>query len=299
MPIAPSEFSAFLAQEVQKTKGICVPVKSSLLRRAIVIHASPLILHPNPEDEFCDPQIGPAQDVIAQYKEEILDSRQRSLFQSFQNPLIVERVRPDGYMILNGHHRWAAALITGLKLVPIQIVNLTQEYDIHKMLEKSIHNKRVTLDIDEVVFQNQPGEPAEKQIPFPLNRIYKERLHSGIPALFHYFMMHGYDIWVFSEKYYSTEYIQNLFRLYHVQVHGIITGTGRKKAGFTEAKARVQKLMAERYPVTLHVDLNMVVKINSKEKSYEEYSLQDSSPIWTKNVIDIFEQMEKQDHLAS
>ena len=31
----------------------------------------------------------------------------------WEEPLIVEKVHPEGYMLLNGHHRWAAALKTG------------------------------------------------------------------------------------------------------------------------------------------------------------------------------------------
>ncbi|MBP3241914.1 MAG: ParB N-terminal domain-containing protein [Oribacterium sp.] len=33
------------------------------------------------------------------------------------DPIIVEKMYPDGYMILNGHHRWAAATRLGLKKV--------------------------------------------------------------------------------------------------------------------------------------------------------------------------------------
>ena len=55
-------------------------------------------------------------------------------------------------MILNGHHRWAAALRLGFKTVPVKIVNLTQQTDIEKMLAASKHDKRVSLDLDETIF---------------------------------------------------------------------------------------------------------------------------------------------------
>ena len=29
-----------------------------------------------------------------------------------EDPIVVEKVHPDGYMILNGHHRWAASMGT-------------------------------------------------------------------------------------------------------------------------------------------------------------------------------------------
>ena len=41
----------------------------------------------------------------------------------FPEPVIVHKMKPDGYMILNGHHRWAAALKTGLSKLRIEITN--------------------------------------------------------------------------------------------------------------------------------------------------------------------------------
>ncbi|WP_022760235.1 ParB/RepB/Spo0J family partition protein [Butyrivibrio sp. AD3002] len=61
----------------------------------------------------------------------------------FSEPIVVEKVSPDGYLILNGHHRWAAARNAGLQNVPVEIVNLTQEDDIRKMLKNSDRQKRV------------------------------------------------------------------------------------------------------------------------------------------------------------
>lgn len=69
-------------------------------------------------------------------------------------PLTIEKLYPHGYLLLNGHHRWAAAMRVGLRRVPVEIVNLAQESDIKKILENSKHNKRVTLDLDEVVFKS-------------------------------------------------------------------------------------------------------------------------------------------------
>ena len=66
------------------------------------------------------------------------------------DPITVEKVHPDGYMILNGHHRWAAAMRVGIKMIPVKIVNLTNEVDIEKMLRASNNDKRATLDLDEV-----------------------------------------------------------------------------------------------------------------------------------------------------
>ena len=51
--------------------------------------------------------------------------------------IMVQKIHPSGYMILNGHHRWAAALRLGIKRVPIKILNLTHEDDIINIIERS------------------------------------------------------------------------------------------------------------------------------------------------------------------
>ena len=190
-----TSFDEFIAEEVKKYKGIYVPVKAGILRRAIIRKARLSRLHPNPDDEFCMPKVGPNYQIISEYIRSFRLERAHSK-NYCEEPLTVEKVRPDGYLILNGHHRWAAALRLGYSRIPIRIVDLTRDTDIKTILKNTRHDKRVTLDLDEVVFR-KPGEgPLEKPLPFPAGRIYKERLRLGIPALFHYLNKKGYDIWV-------------------------------------------------------------------------------------------------------
>jgi len=70
-------------------------------------------LHPNLEDEFCDPNIGPSHRIISEYEKQYMDGDQRAgdYFHFCSEPVVVQKMYPDGYMILNGHHRWAAAKI--------------------------------------------------------------------------------------------------------------------------------------------------------------------------------------------
>ena len=97
-------------------------VRTNLIERLIVRHLDPADMHPNPEDEFSDPDIGPNNEIIAHYVE-LIRSSQRTADPIFEEPISVERMKPEGYMILNGHHRWAAAVQTGQKRVRAHIVN--------------------------------------------------------------------------------------------------------------------------------------------------------------------------------
>ena len=60
-------FDEFIAEEVKKYKGIYVPVKAGILRRAIIRKARLSRLHPNPDDEFCMPKVGPNYQIISEY----------------------------------------------------------------------------------------------------------------------------------------------------------------------------------------------------------------------------------------
>ena len=208
-------FDEFIADEVKRYKGVYVPVKAGMLRRALIRWAPCASLHPNPDDEFCSPKVGPNYRIISEYMNSFRLARHHTK-QYCEEPLIVEKIRPDGYLILNGHHRWAAALRLGFSRIPVEIVDLTQEMDIKAILQGSRHDKRVTLDLDEVVFRPAGDDGMEKSLPFPLRNIYKQRLRRGIPALFHYLNKKGYDIWLYTAGYYSADYIQRLFRKYGV-----------------------------------------------------------------------------------
>ena len=166
-----TEFEQFIADEIEKERGTMVPVKASLAERMFVKKARWQQLHPNPDDEFCFPSIGPNYSILSDYAEKFVRHREADA-KIWKDPLIVQKVYPDGYMILNGHHRWAAALRTGQAKIPIRVVNLTHEEDVKKILENSTHTRRVALDLDEVIFRTEGNGPLERPLPFPWNRIW-------------------------------------------------------------------------------------------------------------------------------
>ena len=287
-----TRFEDFLAGEVRKYKGIAVPVKSSLLRRLLVKRLPCRKLHPNPEDEFCDPKIGPNYGIIGQYERNIADSFRSTSRSSIDEPLTVERIRPDGYMILNGHHRWAASIRMNKRSVPVRIVNLTHEMDIRQMLENAKHHRRVTLDLNEVVFRAERDELTEKALRFPLNRIFRENLHVGVTALLRYCSTHGYDIWVFTPDYYSVEYIRRLFKAYHVFVTGIVTGIGQKAR--LEIGKKLRALIASHYQCTVTIDAAGVLNINEETGDYRQFKLTSHDAGWSQEVIDILKSLDEE-----
>lgn len=68
--MAITDFSAFLAEEISKVKGIAYPVKAGFLRRVFIRRAACSKLHPNPNDEFCSREIGPNYEIMSRYMSE-------------------------------------------------------------------------------------------------------------------------------------------------------------------------------------------------------------------------------------
>ena len=101
-----TRFQEFLAQEVKKYKGIYVPVKAGLLKRVLVREVPLKKIHPNPDDEFCAPEVGPNNEIVSRYMQVFADNHLHHMKHYCEDPVLIEKIRPGGYMILNGHHRW-------------------------------------------------------------------------------------------------------------------------------------------------------------------------------------------------
>ena len=291
--MAKSEFDEFVQNDVKKQKGVYMPVQASLAERLTTRHLPMEKLHPNPDDEFAFPDIGPNYQIISKYVEDIMTAYRMKLEPFDDDPIIVEKLHPEGYLILNGHHRWAAAMRMHLKKIRVKIVNLALESDIKKIIEKSEHNKRATLDLDEVVFKSGDKKGLEKPLGFPYNLRYKQRLRLGIPALFYALSKRGYDIWVYSSNYYSIDDIRDFFRCYHVYVDGIITGLAKKNAQTNKKSNKIEKLMSSKYGITLHIDEDMLLRTKKQTEEFEEYKLDVPPEEWAKKAITIIEEIER------
>ena len=302
-------FPTYLKEEVEKVRESYYPVRVNVFTRLMKKKANPRSLHPNPNDEFCFPDIGPNYSIIAKYEaafrmvsenngdEFYIGSGSKSRFEndSIRDPLTVQKSRPDGYLILNGHHRWAAALKMAVPQIKIKIVNLTQVNDVRNMLARTRWDKRVTMDLDEVVFAAEGETTLEKAMPFPLNHFFKERVRKGIPTLLHTLSNKGYDIWVYSAGYYSMDYIRHYFKVWNVRLAGIVTGLGRKVKRDAETDHDIKKLIDTKYSSTLHIDRELVIRTFSGSRENEEYPLSGSPDSWIREVTDVITQIAKKD----
>ena len=287
-----TEFGAFLKETLENQKDIYVPVNSTFFEKLIHTHAKCLDIHPNPEDEFCYPNVGPSYRIIGEYEAKYLDSI-RGGEKPMIEPLTVIKAHPNGYVLVNGHHRWAAALKCGVKKVPIHIINVMLEKDIRKVLENSVHDKRVTLDLDEVVFRPEGSAQVEKGKSVSFGNMDSKQMRLGIPALFRYLKTNGYDIWVYSSKCYSIDTIEKFFKKYSVYVDGIMTGFKTNREGNSEASKAMRELIANKYTETIHIDNDLLVITHRNAGDFQEFDLNPDDANWSKDVIKIIEDKDK------
>ncbi|MBO5503088.1 MAG: transcriptional regulator, partial [Lachnospiraceae bacterium] len=89
------EFQEFLDGELKKYKGVVIPVRASLVERAVVRRLPCSKLHPNPEDEFTHDDVGPSYRIITEYTQQYREVQRRGTV-DFEDPLLVEKIKPDG-----------------------------------------------------------------------------------------------------------------------------------------------------------------------------------------------------------
>ncbi len=117
-----TELDAMIQEDLKKMKGRLEPVKAGFLEKKIPKKVKPAELHVNPADEFTFPNIGPNYAIVENYS--ALARRLYSLEEKvFDEPLQVNKLKHGGYLILNGHHRWAGAVRARVPSIRIQVLD--------------------------------------------------------------------------------------------------------------------------------------------------------------------------------
>lgn len=283
-----SDFMQFVLNDVNKYAGNRRLIKANILERLIVRKISPFKLHPNPEDEFSMSQIGPNNEIIGKY-EKIVNNNTLLNLPIYEEPIFIEKMLPDGYMILNGHHRWAATINYNAKKVRVQVVNVTHEEDIKRMLVSSDSNKRVTLDLDDIVFAAE-GEDTEP-MRFPYTKIFDYRMKLGMAAFMEALKVRNYDIWVFTAENHSADYFDKFFSIHGIKVTGIVNCMNKKKGAQKRNKESLQQAFANKYDFSMTLLKDSIVYTDSRKKTYEiiDYEFAGAS----KELLDKIDEIEK------
>ncbi len=118
-----NSFMERMQEDMKRYRDRREAVRVSIIERFMVKKVSPEKLHPNPDDEFTYVNIGPSERIIEEYAQEARMCQARGM-PIFDEPIMIQKMEFGGeYIILNGHHRWAAALKARVPTVRVTIVN--------------------------------------------------------------------------------------------------------------------------------------------------------------------------------
>ena len=112
-----------MQEDIKRYRDRREAVRAGILEKFMVKKISPEELHPNPDDEFTYLNIGPSERIIEEYAQQARFLHDRGM-EVFEEPILIQKMEFGGeYIILNGHHRWAAALRARVPKVRVSIVN--------------------------------------------------------------------------------------------------------------------------------------------------------------------------------
>ena len=152
---------------------------------------------------------------------------------------------------------------------------------------------RVSFDLDEVLFVSPETHKTEPELPFPLNRIFRERLRLGTPDIVRTLQQMGYEVWIYTSSFRSERYISRLFRFYGVHFDGIVNGNRHLKEVQRDNKTILPQKLPNRYRISLHVDDESVICSLGPQYGFKAYQLDAQDDDWKEKIIARAEEIRK------
>jgi len=152
---------------------------------------------------------------------------------------------------------------------------------------------RVSFDLDEVLFVSPETHKTEPPLPFPLDRIYRERLRLGTPDVIRTLQKMDYEVWVYTSSFRSERYIRSLFRHYGVRFDGIVNGNRHLKEVQRDNRTILPQKMPNRYRISLHVDDESVICSLGPQYGFKAYQLDAQDDDWKEKIIARAEQIRR------
>ena len=122
MPYERSVVYKWIREDLELTEGKRELVKAGFLEKMRVKKVPTGQLHVNPDDEFSMPNIGPNEAIVENYSN--IARRNDAVGEPvFEEPVLVCKMLMGGYMLQNGHHRWAGAMKARVPTVRIRIMD--------------------------------------------------------------------------------------------------------------------------------------------------------------------------------
>ena len=152
---------------------------------------------------------------------------------------------------------------------------------------------RVSFDLDDTIFV-PPGQfKTERALPFPLNRIYKERLRYGTIALFQSIQAQGIELWIYTTSFRSERHIRHHFRCYGLKIDGVVNGYRHAE----QVQSNKREIMPSKYPsqyrIDLHVDDDISVAQNGIAHGFKVFIVGQQDDEWNQKILEAIEAIQK------
>lgn len=152
---------------------------------------------------------------------------------------------------------------------------------------------KISFDLDEVLFVSPETHKTEKALPFPLNKIFIERLRYGTPLLINELQNRGYEVWVYTSSYRTERYIKCLFALYGIHFDEIVNAQRHLKEVQRNRKEMLPQKLPNNYRISLHIDDEEVVASYGKAYGFEVYQLNAQDDNWEEKILDRMSKIEE------
>lgn len=155
---------------------------------------------------------------------------------------------------------------------------------------------RVSFDLDEVLFVSPQTHKTEPPLPFPLNKIYRERLRLGTPDLIRSLQNRGCAVWIYTSSFRTERYIRNLFRFYGVRLDGIVNAERHKREVQKDSSEVLPQKLPSKYRISLHVDDEAVICAWGREYGFNTYLLNAQDDEWKEKILEQVEKIRRMEH---
>lgn len=144
---------------------------------------------------------------------------------------------------------------------------------------------RISFDLDEVLFVDPNTFETEAPLPFPLNRIFTERLRKGTIQLINDLKADGFEVWVYTSSFRSERYIRTLFRNYGVRFDEIVNRNRHLKEVQKNNSITLPQKMPGFYHISLHIDDEDVIHQNGRLYGFRTFRVCEPDDEWAAKVL--------------
>ena len=145
---------------------------------------------------------------------------------------------------------------------------------------------KISFDLDDTLFVSPDKFKTEKNLKFPFNIMYKERLRYGTVKLIGELKKMGAEIWIYTTSFRSERYIRGLFKRYGIKLDQVVNGVRHT----VEVQRGKKEPMPSKYPswyrIDLHIDDDVSVLNNGKIYGFKVFLIGEQDDKWTDKILE-------------